>query len=198
MPNSMTSISNSLTDFSIRDAGILDIPFIFDLIVRGSMEGAFTDSFLSSVGYIAVLSSLFASVRFFSKLQMLWPANRHRVKYKCSKELLVFIYQDNPIGFLEIKTVQEENEDTVKLIDKCAIKDQFRGKGHGKNMLDLFIARQSADTAILAYCNKYAKSMQHIFRRMHFRRTSAGKGLNLYVLGNFEQEQLRVLIARNS
>ncbi len=192
MPNKMTSISNSLTDFSIHNASILDIPFIFDLIVQGSLEGSFTDSFLSSKGHIAILLSLLASVRFFSRLKILWPTNRKRAKH-IHDELLVFFYKDSPIGFLQIKTSQEENGCIIKLIDKCAIKNEFRGQGHGKNMINLFIAMQSADANFFAYCNKYAKSMQHIFRQVYFRRTSIGGGLNLYTLGAFEQRQLDMI-----
>ncbi|HWW07810.1 hypothetical protein [Collimonas sp.] len=185
----MTSISNLLTDTSIHDAGILDIPFIFDLVVRGSLDGSFTDSFLTSTGHIAIFLSLLASVRFFSKLQFLGPRNRKHGK-DMDRELLVFTHQGEPIGFLQIKTAQEEDGSIVKLIDKCAIKYELRGQGHGTNMINLFVAMQPANTKLLAYCNKYAQSMQHIFRYMHFRRTTVGKGLNLYTLGNFEQEQL--------
>ncbi|WP_211464422.1 GNAT family N-acetyltransferase [Collimonas silvisoli] len=192
----MTSISNLLTDTSIHDASILDIPFIFDLVVRGSLDGAFTDSFLSSTGYIAALLSLFASIRFFSKLQFLWPRNKKHSK-DVERELLVCTYQGEPIGFLQIKTFQEKDGSVVKIIDKCAIKYELRGQGHGKNMINLFVAMQPANTKLIAFCNKYAQSMQRIFRRMHFRRTSVGKGLNLYTLGSFEQEQLDA-IAENT
>jgi RimJ/RimL family protein N-acetyltransferase len=194
MHNNMTSISNEFSDAAIHNASILDIPFIFDLIVHGSLDGSFTDSFLSSKGYIAILVSLFTSVLFFSKLKILKSNNKSQAD---DVQLLVFTHQDDAIGFLQIKTFREENGNITKLIDKCAIKDEFRGQGLGKNMINLFLATQSSDTKIFAYCNKYAKSMQRIFRHVHFRRTSIGRGLNLYTLGKFEQKQFDTIAERH-
>ncbi|MFJ2989267.1 GNAT family N-acetyltransferase [Collimonas sp. NPDC087041] len=189
MRNKVTSITNLFADTSIHDAGLLDIPFIFDLIVRGSMDGSFTDAFISSSGYFTILSSLFLSHRFFLKLKSICSRNDERF-YHMRKELLIFSDHGEPIGFLQVINYQDKNNNFYKLIDLCAIKYGLRGQGYGKCMISKFLEMQPPDTEIRAYCNKYAKGMQHIFKKMHFRRTSVGRGLNLFTLGKSDAKTL--------
>lgn len=189
MRNNVTSITNLFPDTSIHDAGFLDIPFIYDLIIRGSMDGSFTEAILSSKGYLAILFTLFLSLRLFGKLKFL--RSRKPEQLNCiSKELLIFSDHDEPIGFLKIATYRDVNRNIIKLIDLCAIKYELRGQGYGKRMINQFLEMQPAGTEFWAYCNKYAKSMQHIFKAMHFRRTSVGNGLELYALGKSEPKVL--------
>ncbi|HWX03369.1 GNAT family N-acetyltransferase [Collimonas sp.] len=197
MRDDATSISNLLANTSIDAASFLDIPFVFDLIVRGSMDGTFTDSLISSGGYVTILLSLFASLHFFSRLKFFeWRGNK-QANHTCN-ELLIFSDQTEAIGFLQITSCPSKDGSVVKFINKCAIKYELRRQGYGRNMMNLFLKAQPIDTKLAAYCNPYAKGMQHIFRQMHFRRTSIGHGLNLYTLGNFDAEEFDAVAQSHS
>lgn len=196
MPNKMTSFIDVFSNTSIHDAGFLDLPFIFDLIVRGSLDGSFGASVISSSGYISLLLSLFMSLRFFSKLKSLRSRKNER-PYRIDKELLIFSDHNEPVGFLQVRTFQDESRNIFKIIDTCAIKYERRGQGYGKCMISQFLEMQPAGTEFWAYCNKYAKSMQHIFKNMHFRRTSVRNGLEQYTLGKSEAKVLDALAKSN-
>lgn len=190
MPNSTTSISNLFADTTIHYATSFDIPFIFDLIVRGSMDGSFAGSLISSSGYVTILASLFASLHFFSKLKFFTWRSFKQTR-RAYKELLTFSDQSEPIGFLQITTYPDVNGRTYKVIDICAVKYELRRHGYGKHMISLFLDTQPANIQFLAYCNSYAKNMQRILRQLQFTRTSVGQGFNLYTLGNFTTEELK-------
>lgn len=150
-------------------AGLLDIPFIFDLVLEGSVSGSFSDSYLMRQGYLHILFLLLTSL--------------HSLSWICrgkKRELLIFRKSTIPVGFIQIESMTMKNGNACRYIMTCAIAPLYRGSRYGRDMVELLIARSPMGTEICAFCTKYARAMQHILKNLHFVRRTAGHGLESY------------------
>lgn len=150
-------------------AGLLDIPFIFDLILEGSFSGSFTDAFLKRKGYFQILILLLPSLHWLS-----WLIKTRK------RELLLFVKQEIPIGFIQIESTVASDGMPHRYIMTCAIVPKFRGHRYGREMISLLISQSLPGSEICGRCTKYARAMQRTFKNLHFVRTSVGHGLDNY------------------
>ncbi len=150
-------------------AGLLDIPFIFDLIFDVSFSGSFSDAYLKRKGYLHILLLLLTSLHCFA--WMFKTKNR---------ELLQCVKQDKPVGFIQIESTINSHGQLRHYIMTCAIAPTHRGNRYGREMIELLIGRARAGTLICGVCTKYARAMQHTFKGLHFIRKSVGYGLDEY------------------
>jgi len=157
--------------YEFRDASLLDIPFIFNLIYEGSLEGVFSDNLHAKAGPYTILKMLLPSLKLFSQFQ---PKSAPR------KELLMVHHQGEELGFIQLEITALDEKHKNKYIATCSIAHAFRGQGHGTNMIAAFVNDQEPGTRIIAISNKYAKPMRAILKTLHFQRKSIGSGLDSY------------------
>lgn len=149
-----------MSSIKLRKASVIDLPFIFYLMYDGSIDGAFTGSFVSRHGSVYLFSYL---IRSFI------PFKSYLFKTLFIEE--VFVYGDNQYDFGFIITItepQKNNEPKHITICATAIKPQHRKKGLGKMMIKSFLESLDPNTEVHAYCTKYSKVMQIIFRKLKF------------------------------
>lgn len=159
----------------VRYASVFDIPFIFSLMTDTALnDGSFADTLLTGSGYGALLIALMAALHAFQRWQ--WrKQGRH--------DLWVLEADDECVGFLHC--IRSHAPDGMRQvhIHACAIAPAYRNKGYGRKMVAWLMEREAGSEAVItAYCNRYAKGMQHIFKQHRFVRESIGRGLERYVL----------------
>ena len=143
-------------DYKFRKAGLLDIPFIFELIQEGSLNGVFNESLMTSKGYIFTLFELY--------LDVLRPL-RIMVRKEDIK-LLIFTLNDQSIGFIKIH-FQFTGEQEISL---CSITPPHRNHKHGSQMISMYLETLPTGTVVIAYCTKYSRAMQQILKKLKFQR----------------------------
>ena len=142
--------------YKFRKAGVLDTPFIFELIQEGSLNGFFNEYLMTSKGYIFTLLELF--------LDMLRPLRR--MLRKEDIQILIFTLNDQDIGFIKIQ-FHLTGEQGICL---CAITPPHRNHKHGSQMIRMYLETLPVDTVVIAYCSKYARTMQCVLRKQKFQR----------------------------
>jgi hypothetical protein len=160
----------NIKNYNLRKASLLDISFIFYLIMDGSFEGSFADFFLTSNGYFFALIYLLLAV--------LLPLRF--LKDKKEGKLFIFTLNDEDIGFLKIKYLDERTQ----LIDMCAIVREKRNEKHGTQMIRMYLDNLRIRTEVIAYCTKYSRAMQHIFVKQQFKRDKNSYPLECYRFRN--------------
>lgn len=165
------------TDFDVhfRYASAFDIPYIFSLMTDAALnDGSFADALLTGSGYGSLLIALLMALRVVQRLN--WrKKERH--------DLWVLEANDEYAGFLHcIRNLAPDSTPTVH-IHACAIDPAYRNMGFGNKMVAWLMEREAGRQAMItAYCNRYARGMQHILKRHRFVRESIGRGLERYVL----------------
>ncbi len=145
-------------DYKFRKASLLDIPFIFNLIQIGSLNGAFNEFLMTSKGYIFTLRELF--------LDVLRPL---RIKLRTDDiKLLIFTLNNEDIGFIRIKS-QFAGEHTQE-ISLCSITPEHRNQKHGTQMIRMYIENLPIGTEVIAYCSIYSEVMQHTLKKLKFQK----------------------------
>jgi ribosomal protein S18 acetylase RimI-like enzyme len=169
-------MNNLDTAFGVhfRYAGALDIPYIFSLMTDTALnDGGFADTLLTGGGYGSLLIMLMTALHVFQRFK-----SRNKVRH----DLWVVEADDEQVGFLHCIRGQTPNSTPTVHIQACAIDPAHRNRGYGKQMVAWLMAREAgSETVITASCNRYAKAMQHIFKRHRFVRESIGRGLERYV-----------------
>lgn len=143
-------------DYKFRKAGLLDIPFIFELIQEGSLSGFFNEYLMTSKGYIFTLVELFQDV--------LYPLRR--MLRKEDIKILIFTLNDQDIGFIKIQ-FHLSGEQEICL---CAMTPSHRNHKHGSQMIRMYLETLPTGAVVIAYCTKYARAMQHVLRNLGFQR----------------------------
>ena len=88
-------------EIQFRKAGLLDVPFLFGLMLDGSLAGAFSDSYLRDAGHFKLFTLVLGTV-FVRPLWMTRHPARGQTLLVCSKGLEVgFIQLDNTAGTSE-------------------------------------------------------------------------------------------------
>lgn len=146
-------------DYKFRKASLLDIPFVFEHVQDGSQRGSFTLKFMTSKGWVKLLNMLILDVlaphRFFAK-------GGYDIK------LLIFTLNKEDVGFMRIKYALTDKE--VYEIDLCAIDQERRNQKIGSQMIRRFVEDLPSGAEISAYCTIYSRAMQHILKKMKFKR----------------------------
>lgn len=146
-------------DYKFRKANLLDIPFIFEHIQDGSQRGSFSLRFMTSKGWVKLLSMLI--------LDVLAP-HRFLAKGGSDVKLLIFTLNKEDVGFMRIKYELTNKE--VYEIDLCAIDQERRNQKIGSQMIRMFVEDLPAGADVSAYCTIHSRAMQHILKKMKFKR----------------------------
>ena len=146
-------------NYRFRKAGLLDIPLIFDLVQDGSQIGSFAEKFATSKGWVYLLRMLI--------LDVLAP-HRFVVDEGYDIKLLIFTLNNEDVGFMKIKS--QFTDRYIYEINLCAISQEHRNQKNGSQMIRMFIEDLPSGAEIYAYCTKYSRAMQHIFRMLKFQR----------------------------
>jgi len=161
-------------DYSLRQACLLDAPFIFNLMMNGSEIGAFADRYMVGTGGFNLL--LFILYGLFRQIN--WRCTTGRQ----SEWMLVF-KSESLIGFMKVDNLDffDEKAEKLKLLALFAIAPRYRQQGHVTAVLKMFIDAQPDETKLIVHCTKYARAMQHILKKLRFTRNpKAGKNLEEY------------------
>lgn len=178
MERAHESVSAAPSDGNFVYAGLLDLPFIFDLVLDGSSAGSFSDTYLTRKGYVKILLLLLSSLRIFR-----WIFRSKQ------RDLLLFVKNDVPVGFMQIESSIKPNGDAYRYIMTCAIAPALRGNRYGREMIELLVKRCHANTEICAVCTKYARAMRRTLMGLHFARKSIGLGLDAYSYQTFANNE---------
>ncbi len=147
-------------DFSLRSASIFDVPFIFNLMLQGAEEGAFTEKFLGRKGPQRLLWHVFTSV-----LLKNW---RFKPPPLIDSWLVVTRATGEGLGFLKTTTSTDCHQDWH--LDLLCIAPKYRNNGIGTAVTREFITRVPDGVSVQVHCTKYARAMQHILKRNGFHR----------------------------
>ncbi|HEY5995251.1 MAG TPA: hypothetical protein VIU46_11710 [Gallionellaceae bacterium] len=152
---------------AFRKAGLLDLPFIFNQIVEGCVEGVYSDLFLTGGGNVHLMRLLFLNLLPFGKLL------GKRKLY----DFLIFRKGQEEIGFVGMYAARDAvSGDAAKhqatlTIGFFGVAQAFRGKHKGIMMMRMLLEHLPADATIDAYTTKYAVGMQRLLTRSGFRQT---------------------------
>ena len=166
MQNQTLSFANSEQYFvdetyQFQFATLLDLPFIFELMMDGSEQGAFTEKFLGGKGGV----NLFAYITFGILSKWKW-----NTKKELRPSWILIKQAESVIGFMNIQTLQLQNDRPTKILGVFAVSPIHRGQGHAVGALRQLIGSQPSGTTLLVHCTKYARGMQHVLKTVGFRR----------------------------
>lgn len=159
-------------NLEFRRAGLLDVPFIFDLMMEGSVAGSFSDRFLAvKTGARKLLWMLLRNIALKS-----W-----RTPSTPLAGWFVVRSGQQSVGFIQIFSASEANVGSAIELALCAISPALRDQGYGTAVLRVIIASYPTGTTLTVHCTKYARAMQHILKRLGFiRNPRAGFGVEQY------------------
>ena len=164
----------SIDSYNFRKASVLDIPYIYELVLQGSINGAFTGRHLYPNGYGKLLVQLFGIL--LKPLRV--DGNSAKVQ-----ALVLIEYDGEEIGFLHYTQESKTGANTHMHLEHCIVSSLHRGQGHGNRIVCWVVAQASNNKCMLsAVCSKYSRAMQHILKKNRFKRISIGKGLEVYTL----------------
>jgi hypothetical protein len=154
--------------YALKPASVLDIPFIFDLMMNGSELYVFGNLYLSGTGAVRLLAAISLGV-------VIGLISRNS-----SERWLILSLKGADIGFVKVTEVVEARATT--LISLFAIIPARRNLGHGSRVMRLFAGAQPAGATLLVFCNKQARVMQHTLKKLHFVRNRHSGPLEEYSL----------------
>jgi hypothetical protein len=164
MPQSAGAVQaceNSKAGF--HKAGLLDLPFIYQQIIEGSVEGVYSDRFLTGGGNVNLFRLLLVNLLPFGKRKLY--------------DFLMYHNNGNEIGFAGIYTGIDQVEPRGSMIiGFFGIASEYRGKKHGILMMRKLIEHLPADARIAAYTTKFASGMQRLLSRSGFRQSAEFAG----------------------
>ena len=145
-------------ELSYRDASLLDVPFIFDLMMDGAMNGSFSNVFIKCKGSPQLLWFILTGIisqKFFPKSSL--------VQFRWQ---LVLDATGKEVGFF--KTSIEVAQ--IFHLELLAIVQNRRNFGIGTAVVRDIISKLSSEAHLHVHCTKYARAMQHILKRNNFSR----------------------------
>lgn len=174
LANSLYPQKNAVTafseDYGFRKASLLDVPFIFHLIVEGSETGAFPVTYSTAKG----LPTLFAMLM----RDILRPRSTLDNGI-CDTKTLIFTQGGEDVGFLQTGCMGDKQSHVIKC---CAIAQQHRNQHHGSNMIRMYIESLPAVPEVVAYCTKINKAMPRLLKKLGFHKEKANSVYDCYRL----------------
>ncbi len=160
-------------------AGLLDLPFVFNQVMDGSIEGVYSERFLAPGGNIHLFKLLFVNLLPFGKL-----LGKHKIY-----DFLIFRKGENEIGYAGLYA----EPSGAQVIGFFGVDKQFRGKRNGARMLRELVRYLPADAKVEAYTTKYATGMQRLLSHAGFRQVKddATSPKRLYVLSRHHDRQTK-------
>lgn len=147
------------TSLCIRDARMLDIAPIFNMIQHGAQQGFFNRRYLQP-RYQAGLAMQLFSVRLFGKIRL-----PDRVWYPA--RLLTLGDVGGPAGFALV--VRDWPAAQVDEIYMCAVAPAFRNKGYGRRLVQSLLDDLPKGHFLQAACLPHAVAMKSLLRSMGFK-----------------------------
>ena len=154
--------------YALRPASVLDIPFIFDLMMNGIELHVFGSRYLFGTGSVRLLAMICGGVM------------AGMISHTPNQGWMILSLAGADIGFMELAGVMETRDTT--LISLFAIIPFCRNAGHGSRVLRLLVDAQPTGATLLVFCNKNARAMQHMLKKLHFVRNRQGGPLEKYTL----------------
>ena len=151
-------------DIQFKKVGLFDVPFVFGLMLDGSLAGAFSDSYLRDAGHFKLFTLVLGTV-FVRPLWMTRHPAREQTLLVCSKGL--------EVGFIQLDNTAGTSECPVSTIALFAIAKEHQNQGLATQALSILIATLPRHAILEAYCTKYARAMQHVLLKLHFTRNKA-------------------------
>jgi hypothetical protein len=166
-----------LANTILRPVRLLDVPKIFLLIQQGSVEGAFSESYLNARGHVALLKQLlWLSMSTWSVSPPVRPN---------SSSLFVYENMNNLLGFAWLS--RGGGEEPQISLSMFALAPEYMGKGWGKLFLEKIESVIPKGQSLRAECTPYAQNMKSMLKHNGFRRlrqsiVPAGcRGLDVYI-----------------
>lgn len=142
-----------------RRAGLLDIPSIYRLIQLGSVNGAYTEQYLSGKGHVLLLKQLLGACL------SLWLVDAW-IGGGLSP-LAVLEHGEEFIGFTWLRGVLDNGQPLVSVL-MLSIAPEHAGKGYGLALLRNVVRRAPKGAVVRAECTRYANHMKSLLRRAGF------------------------------
>ena len=153
---------NANHKLSLRKASVLDVPFIFKLMMEGSESGVFSDHFQVDAGGARLLWLVLSGV-----LSQKWSLTGKPSKFKW---LLIVDSHQEEIGFLKVS--DNDLSSGIQDLELLSVSPGYRDRGIGTEVLHRLVADQPDGVLLRVHCTKYARAMQHILKRNSFKRTT--------------------------
>ncbi|WP_218509591.1 GNAT family N-acetyltransferase [Variovorax sp. dw_308] len=147
-----------------RAATLLDVPLLFELMMDGSENGAFTDRFLTGTGMFRLMLLIVVGV-FRSRW---WLGSRGLTAWT------MLDAQGETIGFMNTKSGVDGKGAATTVLVHLAFKPEYRNMGFGAAAVKAFLAAQPDGAIVTVYCTKYARAMQHLLKTLRFKRHIGG------------------------
>lgn len=148
-------------ELQFRGANFLDIPLIFNLFLEGSVDGAFTDRYLSGAGYFKLFTWVINAV--FEPLGWLR-------KHTSRTELRVIHRGSQDVGFVQLQHGTAPDGGAMLTLALLAVAKAAQNQQFGSWAVASIIREMPARTLLEVYCTKYSRAMQHVLHKQQFTR----------------------------
>ncbi len=148
-------------DLSNRRATWLDIPYVFELLMEGSVSGSFSDRFLLRKGWGQLF---FFTLCLFFNSRLWW-------RKSAGKQRMWLIYDgEEQIGFYHLVSSRTHTAQKELLINLICVSKQYRNRRVASRIIQRLIDHQAEEAVLVAYCTKYARAMQRVLTKLKFER----------------------------
>ena len=145
----------------VHKASLLDIPFIFELLLEGAFFGSFSNSFMLPNGSIKLLFTIFKL--WFN--QFGWGKKRFH-----DNTLLMLTKDEKDVGFVYLEYLSPgEKKPNYLILSIMSIAKDFRNKKIGSSFIANLYKCIPPDTVMAVSCTKYSVVMQKILRKLKFK-----------------------------
>lgn len=152
-------MNNKLVKLTYSNASLLDVPFIFDLMMDGAMSGNFSNAFIKRQGSAQLFWFIFTGIISQKLLSKSSP-----VQFRWQ---LVLDITGKEVGFLKT-VIYSSVEHHLELL---AIAQKSRNLGLGTSVVRDIASKLPNEAHLHVHCTKFSRAMQHILKRNNFART---------------------------
>lgn len=160
---SSSKTSNTI-EIKFRKANFLDIPLIFNLILEGCINGAFTDSYLCAAGHFTLFAWVAKSV---------FPSPSWLNKNSCRTQLRVMHKGAQDVGFVQLQHDTAPDGTAKFKLALIAVAKDHQNQQFGTWALKTIIREMPASALLEVYCTKYSRVMHRLLRKQRFSRDEA-------------------------
>lgn len=158
------------SDISVRKASLLDLPFVFELLLEGAFFGAFSEAFMLPTGTIRLLYLVFKL--WFNHFNI-FRKNFHPVA------LLMLVKDKKEMGFVYLEEMMvREKANKHLVLSLMSVMKSYRNQKIGTKVVGRIFDAMPVGTTMVAACTKYSSVMQKILRKLKFKPVK-NKGLGM-------------------
>lgn len=168
------------TDVGVRKASLLDLPFVFELLLEGAFFGSFSEAFMLPTGTFRLLYMVF---KLWFNQYTLFRKNYHPAA------LLMLIKGKKEIGFLYLEEIMVREKSNKHLVlSLMSVMKSYRNQKIGTKVVGRIFDSMPVGATMVAGCTKYSSVMQKILRKLKFK---AVKNKNIGMI-EFTKTKLQV------